>query len=79
MLSFSDGLRHEAPCERYDVVHFQLAICVLRLTSQHDIDGFASRADCQDSFALFLELETRRKRGPLILDLPRDTGYKWQE
>ena len=46
---------------RYDIVHFQLAICVPRLTSQHGIDGFASSADCQDSFAPFLELETRRK------------------
>ena len=46
---------------RYDIMYIQLAICVPRLTSQYGIDGFASRADYQDSFAPFLELETRRK------------------
>ena len=50
---------------RFDVVHFQLA--VMELTSQHSIDDFTPRADCQHSFASFLELEACCKGGSLNL------------
>jgi hypothetical protein len=49
---------------RFVIVHVQFA--VLGLASQHGIDGFAPCADCQDSFAPFLELEACRKGGPLV-------------
>ena len=57
---------------RFGNVHLPLA--VLGLTSQHGIDGFAPRADYQNSFAPFLELEACRKGGSLILNLLQDSN-----
>jgi hypothetical protein len=52
---------------RLGIVHVHIAIP--GLTSQHSIDGLAPCADCQDPFAPFLHLKTRRKGGSLLCDL----------